>query len=267
MKKTIVFLIVQSLMCGAFALDHNSNVLGDLLQLEGNDYIKRRDKIVASEMVFKAQSTGSTGVLSRIITKRRTHPRFFERIEKTLHKTRTMRQNMHDKALHQQFGLRRNLLTHKLGSLRRKNNNIVNTAMVELLWKTSKDDYERLSAVQVLSLNSSPIEGVFEIACKTVKNIQTKVLAKSLLELMVQYSEVYEKGKESDVVSAVSFLSEKFKESLDFQMYCIRLLDAMSGQPAEDLREHIRMRIENINDNSSKEKKLSSPHIVREMDV
>ena len=76
-----------------------------------------------------------------------------------------LRDKMTDK---KRVALTRNRRYQELGcdisKYRAKNVTALNMATAELLWKMAEDDYERINALRVLSLNSCGIVGIFEVS-------------------------------------------------------------------------------------------------------
>jgi len=235
------------LLCTRLGFAVDAEDLLRLSRLEGKDYVRERDKLVVEDTPLPVVSDAKLKLLSGILKARRSDAELFKTVNKIIQRSRVLREKMTDEEI---IDMTRNTRYQKLGfdlsKYRAKNVAALNMAMAELLWKTAADDYERISAFHVLSLNSCPIVGVFEVSHDLVQKTVEHALARELLGLVSQYTRVYKRGNKQLVMNDIDLVSKRFANNLDIQKRCLELLEGAKARETSTLSAEIRNRIKAV---------------------
>lgn len=212
--------------------------LDTLINADGPTYIAAREALLTEPAIHVEENLQPKWeLLNRFLQARRNLPALFVSTQAIIDQARA------GKLFEMQTpaGLRGSLsLGTTLARQRSRSDEWLQLAMAELLWKTSRNAYEKRSALHVLSLSEKPLTGLYEVLRDELRKCEHPVLAQDILSLITQYILTYGIGDKHQLLDDMMFAVRKFPDADSLHALASRVAREIDGTGSTALLDEIK---------------------------
>ncbi len=246
-RSFLAHLFCVGFMTSASAGTNAVLTLDTLVNADGQAYIAARDALLAQTTIAATEhKQPEVALLQDILIARKGNHRRFSEIDKSIDKFYATFK-MQPVAKQNDITSGRYLeLGGKLAKRIQRNEVSLYLAMAELLWKTSRNAYEKRSALHVLSLSEKPLTGLHEVLRDELRKCEHPVLAQDILSLITQYILTYGIGDKHQLFDDSMFAVRKFPDANSLHALASRVAREIDSPDSTALRDEIK-RIEEEN--------------------
>lgn len=241
-RRPVIALCLLVVVLTSISADTNAALSLDALSnADGPAYIAGREALFAQSTIDATKQTQpKLALLQDILIARKDHQRRFSEIDaivdqfySTFRMLPDAKQNDIDSGRYLELG-------GQLAKRIQRNEVSLYLAMAELLWKTSRNAYEKRSALHVLSLSEKPLTGLYEVLRDELRKCEHPVLAQDILSLITQYILTYGIGDKHQLLDDMMFAVRKFPDADSLHALASRVAREINSTDSTALLDEIK---------------------------